>query len=441
MKSNQPSYSGQRLWDKALDVIPGGNMLLSKNKNLFSPGSWPCYYSKAKGARVWDLDGRDYLDFTTNGVGSCSLGHSYQPVDDAVCNAIRLGVMSSLNAPIEVELAEILLSLNPWADMTRFARTGGEANAIAIRIARAYTNKDKVAICGYHGWHDWYLAANLTSHQNLNSHLIDGLNPAGVPSGLADTILPMSFNSFDDLERIERLDDVAAIKMEVARSKMSSLEYLKAVREVCNRKGIVLIFDECTSGFRESYGGVFNVLGVYPDMAMFGKAMGNGYAITAVTGKREIMLSAVKSFISSTFWTEAIGPTAACKTLYEMKRLQSWEILPKIGSSVKSIWSDSSTKFGIPINIQGLNSLPTFTFACSDSLAYKTLFTEKMLELGFLASTSFYPTIAHTQDLINLYREACTSVFEFLGEIYQSSKSPLSFLSGSICSPTFKRLT
>lgn len=441
MNPNSPKNSGLILWDKALDIIPGGNMLLSKNKNLFSPGSWPCYYSKAKGARVWDLDGREYLDFTTNGVGSCSLGHAYQPVDEAVCCAIQSGVMSTLNAPIEVELAEILLNLNPWADMTRFARTGGEANAIAVRIARAYTNKEKIAICGYHGWHDWYLAANITSDQNLNSHLLEGLSPSGVPLGLADTILPMSFNSFDDLEKIERLDDVAAIKMEVARSKMSSIEYLSAVRRVCDRKGIVLIFDECTSGFREAYGGVFNIAGVYPDIAMFGKAMGNGYAITAVTGKREIMLSAVKSFISSTFWTEAIGPTAACITLSEMKRLQSWKILPVIGASVKSIWSNASNQFGIPVDIQGIDSLPTFTFACSDSLAYKTLFTEKMLEMGFLASTQFYPTIAHTPDIVDLYGKACFKVFEFLAEIYNSLKSPQQYLSGSICSPTFKRLT
>ena len=129
-----------------------------------------------------------------------------------------------------------LIDLNPWADMTKFARTGGEANAMAVRIARAYTNKEKVAICGYHGWHDWYLAANLTSDQNLNSHLIEGLSPSGVPSGLADTILPMTFNSFDDLEKIERLDDVAAIKIEVARAKMSSVEYLNAVRRVCRKR-------------------------------------------------------------------------------------------------------------------------------------------------------------------------------------------------------------
>lgn len=416
-------------------------MLLSKNKNLFSPGSWPCYYSKAKNASVWDLEGTEYLDFTTNGVGACSLGHAYDPVDEAVYQTIKNGVMSSLNAPVEVELAEMLLNLNPWASMVRFARTGGEANAIAIRIARAFTGRDKVIICGYHGWHDWYLAANLASTQNLDNHLLEGLNPAGVPKGLAGTVIPMNFNDFGELDFIEKSSDIAAIKIEVARSRKSDPKYLKALREICTRKGIVLIFDECTSGFRESYGGIFNLFGVYPDVTMYGKALGNGYAITAVVGVREVMQSATESFISSTFWTEAIGPTAACATLREMKRHESWKKLPKIGSSVKSVWLEASAEFKLPIKVEGIDALPTFTFLVADSLAYKTLFTEKMLELGFLASTAFYPSIAHTQDLVDLYKQGVFKVFEFLADIFHSSSQPSLFLSGARCSPTFKRLT
>ena len=415
-------------------------MLLSKNKNLFSPGAWPCYYSRAKKASVWDLEGTEYLDFTTNGVGACSLGHAYDPVDEAVCQAIKSGVMSSLNAPVEVELAEILLNLNPWASMVRFARTGGEANAISIRIARAYTGKDKVVVCGYHGWHDWYLAANLASNQNLDSHLLEGLNPAGVPKGLAGTVIPMNFNDFGELDFIEKSDDIAAVKIEVARSKKSDPKFLKMLREICTIKGIVLIFDECTSGFRETYGGIFNIFDVYPDVCMYGKALGNGYAITAVVGVKEVMRSATESFISSTFWTEAVGPTAACATLREMKRLESWKILPKIGSSVKSVWLEASMEFKLPIKVEGIDALPTFNFLVPDPFAYKTLFTEKMLEMGFLASTVFYPSTAHTQDLVGLYKRAVFLVFPFLADIFHSSTDPTLYLSGASCSPTFKRL-
>ena len=416
-------------------------MLLSKNKNLFSPGLWPCYYSKAKDASVWDLDGNKFLDFTTNGVGACSLGHAYEPVDEAVCQAIKNGVMSTLNIPAEVMLAETLIELNPWADMIRLARTGGEANAIAIRIARAFTKKDKVAICGYHGWHDWYLAANLASSQNLNAHLLEGINPIGVPRALAGSVLPMRFNDFEELDKLEKLDDLAAIKLEVARSRKSDPKYLKAVRELCNKKNIVLIFDECTSGFREANGGIFNLYDIRPDIAMFGKALGNGYAISAVVGTRDVMLSAIDSFISSTFWTEAIGPTAAFATLQEINRIESWKLLPKIGISVRNIWMSASARFELPIHTEGIDALPTFSFLTSDPLGYKTLFTEKMLELGFLASTAFYPTIAHTKDIISLYEQAVLSVFEFLATVFHSSDSPTTYLTGARCSPTFKRLT
>jgi glutamate-1-semialdehyde aminotransferase len=415
-------------------------MLLSKNKNLFSPGLWPCYYSKAKGAVVWDIDDNQYYDFATNGVGACSLGHAYTPVDEAVRQAISNGVMSTLNAPVEVELAELLLKLNPWAGMVRFARSGGEANAISIRIARAYSKKEKIVICGYHGWHDWYLAANLESQDNLNGHLLEGLSPIGVPASLAGTVIPIRFNNFEDLAKLEKIDDIAAIKLEVARSTKSSQEYLKAVRELCDKKDIILIFDECTSGFRETYGGVFSQYNLNPDMVMFGKALGNGYAITAVVGTSEVMASASETFISSTFWTESIGPTAACATLMEMAKQKSWKILPQTGASVKNIWLAASSQFDIPIKVEGLDALPTFTFLTPSPLAYKTLFTEQMLQLGFLASTAFYATTAHTIEIVNAYEQAVFEAFEFLGKIYTSNLSPDNYLKGSCCYPTFKRL-
>ena len=212
------------------------------------------------------------------------------------------------------------------------------------------------------------------------------------------------------------------------------------LRDICTMKGIVLIFDECTSGFRETYGGRFNIFGIYPDVCMYGKALGNGYAITAVVGVKEVMRSVTESFISSTFWTEAVGPTAACATLREMKRLESWKILPKIGSSVKSVWLEASMEFRLPIKVEGIDALPTFTFLVPDPFAYKTLFTEKMLELGFLASTAFYPSAAHTPDLVGLYKRAVCQVFPFLADIFHSSTDPALYLSGARCSPTFKRL-
>jgi len=209
--------------------------------------------------------------------------------------------MSTLNCPEEVELAERLVHLHPWAQMVRFARSGGEANAIAVRIARAATGRDSVAFCGYHGWHDWYLATNLQNSSGLEEHLLPGLEPNGVPLSLAGTAHPFSYNRLDQLEAIVSNHKLAAVKMEVQRTDPPEPGFLQGVRQLCDRHGIVLIFDECTSGFRETFGGLHLKFGIQPDMAMFGKALGNGYAITAIIGRSSIMESAQSTFISSTF--------------------------------------------------------------------------------------------------------------------------------------------
>ena len=409
---------GNNLWDRALKHIPGGNMLLSKNKNLFSPDYWPSYYSKAKGACVWDLDGNKYLDFSSNGVGACSLGHANENIDNHVIEALKNGVMSTLNCPNEVYLAEYLIALHPWANMARFARSGGEANAIAIRIARCFTNRQKIAICGYHGWHDWYLAANLSSKDNLKDHLLEGLGSKGVPNSLADTIVPLRYNNFDDLRFIKDNKDIAAVKMEVVRSTSPKKGYLEEIKDICEENKILLIFDECTSGFREFFGGIHLKFNIHPDMCMLGKALGNGYAISAVLGKEQVMQSACETFISSTFWTEAIGSSAALATLEEMKEIKSWEKLPRLGRKVKDIWKNNSKKYNVPITINGIDALPTFNFNTYESDGFKTVFTQNMLEEGFLASTLFYPTTAHNDQHINKYSDG--SIYLVLASNHQN---------------------
>ena len=319
--------TGQKLWKRAKNVIPGGNMLLSKRPEMFLPEQWPAYFSKAKGCQVWDLDGRQYTDMCIMGIGTNTLGYGHPEVDDAVLQTVAAGNMSTLNCPEEVYLAEKLVELHPWADMVRFARTGGEANAIAIRIARAASGKDNVAICGYHGWHDWYLSANLGDDKSLDGHLLPGLNPNGVPRNLKGTVFPFGYNNYEELERLVEVHEIGVIKMEVSRNTGPENQFLHKVRQLATAKGIVLIFDECTSGFRQTFGGLHKLYGVEPDMAMFGKALGNGYAITATIGRREIMEAAQSTFISSTFWTERIGPSAALKTLEVMDRIKSWEVI------------------------------------------------------------------------------------------------------------------
>ena len=188
--------SGQKLWIKAKKIIPGGNMFLSKRPEMFLPNGWPTYYSKAKDCYIWDLDNKKYLDASIMGVGTNLLGYANRLIDNSVKSAIIKGNLSSLNSPEEVMLAEKLIKIHPWFDMVKFARTGGEANAIAIRIARAYSGKDNIAICGYHGWHDWYLSANLTNKKNLDNHLLKGLSTIGVPKKLKNSIYTFEYNNF-----------------------------------------------------------------------------------------------------------------------------------------------------------------------------------------------------------------------------------------------------
>lgn len=310
--------TGQKLWKRAKQIIPGGNMLLSKRSEMFLPDRWPAYFSKAKGCNVWDLDGNKYIDMSIMGIGTNILGYGHPEVDAAVQKTVGAGNMSSFNCPEEVYLAEKLVELHPWADMVRLARSGGEANAIAIRIARAASGREKVAICGYHGWHDWYLSANLGDTASLDGHLLPGLQPNGVPRNLKGTVFPFTYNNFPELESLVNSQEIGVIKMEVSRNRGPEDNFLHKVRRLATDRNIVLIFDECTSGFRETFGGLHKKYGVEPDMAMFGKALGNGYAITAIIGKREVMEAAQTTFISSTFWTERIGPTAALATLKVM---------------------------------------------------------------------------------------------------------------------------
>ncbi|HEO64085.1 MAG TPA: aminotransferase class III-fold pyridoxal phosphate-dependent enzyme, partial [Candidatus Omnitrophica bacterium] len=316
------SGSGINLWDRAKKIIPGGNQLLSKRAEMFLPEQWPAYFKKAKGIYVWDLDGNKYIDMSIMGIGSCVLGYANDAVDAAVKIAIEQGTMCTLNCSEEVELAEKLIKLHPWAGMVRFGRAGGEACAIAVRIGRAFSGKDKIAFCGYHGWHDWYLSANLADSKNLDGQLLPGLSCAGVPRALKGTPMPFNYGKIDELREIigKNKGEIGVIIMEVERHKKIDLKFLKEVRGIASDTGVVLIFDEVSSGFRVNVGGVHALYDIEPDIVVLGKALGNGYPISAVVGKKDVMQAAQDTFISSTFWTERIGFVAALETVKQFEK-------------------------------------------------------------------------------------------------------------------------
>ena len=431
---------GQKLWKRATAIILGGNSLLSKNPNLFLPNKWPTYFSKSKGCKVWDLNNHCYTDMSLMGVGTNILGYCNNEVDNAVKKVVKKGNLTSLNCPEEVFLAEKLLSMHPWAGKVKFARTGGEANAMAIRIARSASGRENVAFCGYHGWHDWYLAANLKDKSNLDSHLIQGLDPLGVPSSLRNTSFGFEYNNFGQLKKLVDKENIGVIKMEVSRTTQPNVKFLRKVRDLATKKNIVLIFDECTSAFRQCFGGLHKLINIDPDMALFGKALGNGYAITAILGKESVMDSAQKSFISSTFWTERIGPTAALKTLEIMEREKSWERISDLGKKIILIWEKLSKKHNLAINISGLPSLAKFSFKSKSSQAYKTFITQEMLKHKFLAATGVYLCTSHNEKIFKKYSNYLDEIFYKIAECEKGNLNISNILKYPVSHIPFTRL-
>ncbi|WP_319763614.1 aminotransferase class III-fold pyridoxal phosphate-dependent enzyme [Maridesulfovibrio sp.] len=434
------SLSAQK---KAINKIPGMCQLLSKRPDMFSLNVWPAYYSKSEGAKVWDLDNNEYLDMSIAGIGACVLGYADQEVDDAVKSAIANGVASSLNCYEEVELAEKLCDLHPWADMVRYSRSGGEAMAMAVRIARASSGKDVVAFCGYHGWHDWYLAANLGTENALGEHLISGLNPAGVPKGLTGSSYPFCYNKIEELEEIvaKNKGKLGVIVMEPLRSCDPEPGFIEAVRKIADEEGAVLIMDEISAGFRYTTGGAHLVKHkVSPDMAVFSKALGNGYAISAVIGRESVMQAAQKTFISSTNWTERIGPAAALATIRKHKRENVADHLVSMGTQVMQGWKKLGDKYGFDLHVGGMEAMSHFSIEHPDFLSLKALFIQHMLDKGFLASNLCYIMHTHTQEHIDTYLEACDSGFKLIREAMDKG-DVTSRLKGNPSVAGFKRLS
>ncbi|MCG9894703.1 MAG: aminotransferase class III-fold pyridoxal phosphate-dependent enzyme [Fimbriimonadaceae bacterium] len=441
--NNPTAASGPALWEKAKSIIPGGNGILSKRSERYLPGQWPAYYDRAKGCEVWDLDGNRYIDFAQMGVGACVLGYANDEVDGAVTRAIQKGVMCTLNAPEEVQLAEKMLSLHDWAHMARFARTGGEACAIAVRIARAASGKDVVALCGYHGWSDWYLAANLSDSAALDAQLLPGLDTVGVPNTLHGTAVTFRYNHLEDLEDLAAKmgDRIGAIVLEPMRGSYPEPGFMEGVRAIADRLGAVLIFDEVTSAFRVNLGSIHHTLSdVRPDMAVFGKALGNGYAISAVIGRRSVMDHAQDSFISSTMWSERIGFAAALATVNIMERDGVQERLVASGRQVQEGWKTLSAKHGIPIGIGGCPPLTSLSFKVERPMELMTLYAQEMLAKGYLLGAAVYTTDAYTPEIIDRFLEASDEVWGTLAQALHDG-DVRGRLKGAVADPGFKRLT
>ena len=433
---------GIKLWKRAKKIIPGGSQLLSKRSEMFLPDQWPSYYSKAKGIDIWDLDGKKYADFCIMGIGSCILGYADDDVNRAVKKRIDNSNMATLNCPEEVELAEKLLSLDRWAGMVRYARTGSETMGIAVRIARAHSKKDKIAFCGYHGWQDWYLATNLKDKNGLNDHLLSGLEPNGVPSALSGTSLPFHYNKIDELEAIvEKNKDIGVIVVEAIRSKKPENGFLNKIRKIADKINAVLIFDEITSAWRMTIGGAYKEFGVEPDIIVYGKAMSNGFPMGAVVGRSEVMDAAQSSFISSTYWTEGIGPAAALATIKKLEEKRVPSHIVEIGILAGKAWETLGRENGIKMHVDfGFPPIMHFDFDYTNKQAIGTLFTQEMLARGYLASRGFYVSYSHKKEDVARYAETVDVVFRLVSKAIKENKVE-KMLKGPVAHTGFQRLT
>jgi len=432
----------QDLYRKAKTLIPGGTQLLSKRPEMFLPDLWPSYYEKAKGCEVWDLDGNKYIDMITMGIGACILGYADEDVNRAVKNVVDKGSMTLLNAPEEVELAELLCMLHPWAGMVRYTRGGGEAMTVAVRIARAKTKKDKILFCGYHGWHDWYLSANLAEDRALDGHLLPGLAPLGVPRPLKGSSYPFMYNDTKGFKELidKYKDEIGIVVLEAIRNVEPEKEFMSTIMDVTRDLGIVFIVDEITSGWRLNLGGAHLLYGAEPDMAVFAKAISNGFPMGAIIGKKEVMQAAQETFISSTYWTERIGPVAALATIKKLRDNNVSRHLIDTGKRIQDGWKTSAVKNNLSIEISGIYPLSHFTFEYKEPLVLKTLFTQLMLERGFLASTAFYSSYAHKDDHVVSYLRSVDESFSFISHAVKDG-NPEKHLKGPVCHSGFRRLT
>ncbi|MEX2112564.1 MAG: aminotransferase class III-fold pyridoxal phosphate-dependent enzyme [Pirellulales bacterium] len=446
-----PSPDGTRshaAYQRAKAVIPGGTQLLSKRPEMVAPGVWPAYYAEARGCEVVDLDGRRFIDMTTSGIGSCLLGYADPDVTDAVVRRVQLGSMCTLNSPEELELAELLLELHPWAEQARFTRTGGESMAVAVRLARAATGRQRVAFCGYHGWSDWYLAANLPADaaaddgDRLAGHLLTGLSPRGVPAGLAGTALPFGYNKLDELQRHVREHgrELAAIVMEPTRNRQPEPGFLEGVRGLADECGAALVFDEISAGWRFALGGAHLRYGVAPDVAVFAKALGNGHPIGAVIGRASVMQAAQESFVSSTYWTEGVGPTAALATIRKLQTADAPAHAQRIGGLIRAGWLALGHEHGVPALASGHAALLSLSFDHPQAAALSTLVSVRMLARGYLFGGGFYPSLAHQPRHVDACLAALDEVFGELAAAIRRNDVE-SRLPGGVRHTGFARLT
>ena len=442
MKKKNKQNKGYNLWLEAEKLIPGGNSIISKRPERYAGKLWPTYFTKSKGCKIWDLENKKYIDFAQMGIGASILGYSNFELNKFIKKKIDQGISTTLNSFEEVDLAKKLLQLNKGFKGVKFARSGGEAMMVAIRLARALNkNHQEIAFSGYHGWFDWYLATNLQTKKNLNEHLLPGLDAIGVDKKLKGSIYPFSYNNALELEKlIKKNKNIGIVVVESARYDYPEKNFVQQVNKICKKNNLILICDEITSGFRISNTGAYKKIGFTPQIVVYGKGLGNGFPITAIVGKKKIMKNATKSFISSSNWSERVGFCAALKTIEIIEKKKVWKHLDKIGRQIKEGWLKIFKKYNLDITVS--NFLPLITMKLNygkENNLILTYYIQEMLKKNYLVSSSIYISFAHSQKLVKKYLNDTDKVFEKISQLLKEKKIKKE-ISTNIRSDAFKRL-
>ncbi|MSO21828.1 MAG: aminotransferase class III-fold pyridoxal phosphate-dependent enzyme [Acidobacteria bacterium] len=435
--------NSMKLYQRAGELIAGKTHLFGRRAELNAYGIAPIYSDRLKAGRFWDVDGHEYIDFNL-GAGAVLLGHAYPSVVRAVQEQAARGTGLTVNHPLEIETAELLSQIVPCAEMVRFCKGGGEADMVAVRIARAATGRDKVVFCGYHGWHDWYISANLTSATTLEKHLLPGITPLGVPKSLAGTAFPFEYNNLDSLKAVLEANrgEVACVIMEAARTFTPAAGFLEGVRNLTRDHGVVLIFDEVVTGFRVARGGAQECFSVKPDMATFAKCISNGFALGAVVGKKEIMQVALDSFISSVYWAEATGLAAGKATLTEYLQQDVSGAIRQFGEAFMEGCRKVIAQCNVPMKVMGLPSFPSLVFEEVDTNRKDqlvTLYMQETAKRGLFGGPGHFFCLQHTEaDLKQAHAiigEALTIIAKAL-----TDGDPLRYLECPVRQSGFRRL-
>ena len=418
-------------WRRAKEIIPAGTQTFSKGPTQFVQGVAPKYLQSGKGSHVFDVDGNEYIDYVM-ALGPVTLGYDYPAVNEAITRQLREGITFSLMHPLEVELSELLVDLIPCAEMVRFGKNGSDATTGAVRLGRAYTNRDKVACCGYHGWHDWYVGTT-----SLNR---------GVPQATRELTLPFQYNNIDSLHRLfqSNKDEIACVIMEPVSITEPKDNFLEEVKELTHRNGAVLIFDEIVTGFRLALGGAQQHYDVSPDLSTLGKGMANGMPLSVLAGREEIMRLLGELFFSFTFGGETLSLAAAMATINEITDKQAIDHFWRQGKKLKEGYNALAREFGTEKRTfcEGLDAHAAIRFIDSqgkDPLVMKSLFQQEVIKSGLLFNGVHNICLCHSDDDINATLEAYRGAMAILKQAIEANDIE-KYLEGKKVQPVFRPL-